>query len=68
MYIQRHPELKVKVVDGSSLAVATVVNAIPKGTTGLLFRGKLSKVAYATVSALCEMGIQVLQYSFHSTV
>ncbi|XP_044501722.1 very-long-chain aldehyde decarbonylase CER1-like isoform X2 [Mangifera indica] len=59
MYIHRHPELKVKVVDGSSLAVATVVNAIPKGTTGLLFRGKLSKVAYATVCALCEMGIQV---------
>ncbi|XP_031277514.1 very-long-chain aldehyde decarbonylase CER1-like [Pistacia vera] len=59
MYIQRYPELKVKVVDGSSLAVATVVNTIPKGTTQLLFRGKLSKVAYATVSALCEMGIQV---------
>ncbi|KAJ0110641.1 hypothetical protein Patl1_00028 [Pistacia atlantica] len=52
MYIQRYPELKVKVVDGSSLAVATVVNTIPKGTTQLRFRGKLSKIAYATVAAV----------------
>ncbi|XP_075113500.1 very-long-chain aldehyde decarbonylase CER1-like [Nicotiana tabacum] len=33
LYIRRNPQLKVKVVDGSSLAAAVVVNSIPKGTS-----------------------------------
>ena len=59
LYIHRNPKLKIKVVDGSSLAVAVVLNSIPKGTTQVLFRGKLSKVAYFTALALCQKGIQV---------
>ena len=59
LYIQRNPNLKIKVVDGSSLAVAVILNSIPKGTTKVLFRGKLSKVAYFTALALCQKGIQV---------
>ncbi|KAI8545548.1 hypothetical protein RHMOL_Rhmol07G0048100 [Rhododendron molle] len=59
VYIQRHPQLKVKVVDGSSLVVAVVLNSIPKGTTQVLLRGSLSKVAYSIASALCRRGIQV---------
>jgi len=59
VYIRRYPQLKVKVVDGSSLVVAIVLNSIPKGTTQVLLRGSLSKVAYSIVSALCQRGIQV---------
>lgn len=59
-YIHGNRKLKMKVVDGSSLAVAVILNIIPKGTTQLLFRGKLSKVSYFTVLALCQKGIQVL--------
>ncbi|KAH7863143.1 hypothetical protein Vadar_013851 [Vaccinium darrowii] len=59
LYIQRYPQLKVKVVDGSSLVVAIVLNSIPKGTTQVLLRGSLSKVAYAIASALCQRDIQV---------
>lgn len=59
LYIERHPELKLKVVDGSSLVVAVVLNTIPKGTTQVLLRGKLTKVAYAIAKALCQRGIQV---------
>ncbi|KAL6323262.1 hypothetical protein AAG906_029269 [Vitis piasezkii] len=36
LYIHRNPKLKIKVVDGSSLAV--VLNSIPKGTTQVLLR------------------------------
>ena len=65
LYIHLNPKLKIKVVDGSSLAVAVVLNSIPKGTTQVLFRGKLSKVAYFTAIALCQKGIQVfLMYNF----
>ncbi|EEF35903.1 very-long-chain aldehyde decarbonylase CER1 [Ricinus communis] len=58
-YMVKHPRLGIKVVDGSSLAVAVVLNSIPKGTTQLLFRGRLSKVAFAVVLGLCQRGIQV---------
>uniref|UniRef100_A0A5B7A220 Protein ECERIFERUM 1-like n=1 Tax=Davidia involucrata TaxID=16924 RepID=A0A5B7A220_DAVIN len=59
LYIQRNPQLKIKVVDGSSLAVAVVLNSIPKGTTQVLLRGNLSKIAYSIAFALCQRGIQV---------
>ena len=60
LYVHKHPQLKVKLVDGSSLAVAVLLNSIPKGTTQVLLRGNLTKVAYAVAFALCQKGIQVL--------
>lgn len=59
LYVNRHPKLNVKVVDGSSLVVATVLNSIPKGTTQVLLRGKFTKVAYAIAFSLCQQGVQV---------
>ncbi|KAL2319374.1 hypothetical protein Fmac_028343 [Flemingia macrophylla] len=59
LYVSRNPKIKVKVVDGSSLVVAIVINNIPKGTTQVLLRGKLTKVAYALAYALCQQGIKV---------
>ncbi|KAH6767557.1 Fatty acid hydroxylase superfamily [Perilla frutescens var. hirtella] len=59
LFIRRHPQLKVKLVDGSSLAVAIVLNSVPKGTAQVILRGKLSKVAYSVALALCQGGIQV---------
>ncbi|MFQ6658408.1 hypothetical protein Gotur_027690, partial [Gossypium turneri] len=53
------PSLKCKLVDGSSLAVAVVLNSIPKGTTQVVLRGKLTKVACALAFALCQKRIQV---------
>ena len=62
LYVHRHPNLKIRVVDGSSLAVAITLNTIPKGTTQVLLRGNLTKVAYAIAFALCQKGIQVNIY------
>ncbi|CAN4126025.1 unnamed protein product [Withania somnifera] len=59
LYIRRNPQLKVKVVDGSSLAVAVVLSSIPKGTSQVVLRGRLSKVAYSIALVLCQGGIQV---------
>ncbi|PKI18316.1 hypothetical protein CRG98_049410, partial [Punica granatum] len=58
LYVQRHPNLKVKVVDGSSLAVAVVLNTIPKDTKQILLRGNLTKVSYAIAFALSRKGIE----------
>ncbi|MCE3052500.1 hypothetical protein HAX54_052787 [Datura stramonium] len=59
LYIERHPKIKIKVVDGSSLAVAVVLNSIPKGTTEVLLRGNLTKVAFSLASALCQRDIKI---------
>ncbi|KAL0374195.1 UNVERIFIED_CONTAM: Very-long-chain aldehyde decarbonylase GL1-7 [Sesamum radiatum] len=58
LFLRNHPELKVKLVDGSSLAVAVVLNNIPQGTKQVLLRGKLSKVSNSIALALCQRGIQ----------
>ncbi|XP_028783611.1 very-long-chain aldehyde decarbonylase CER1 isoform X2 [Neltuma alba] len=59
LYLKKHPKLNVKVVDGSSLAVAVLLHNIPKATIQVLLRGKLTKVASALAFNLCQRGIQV---------
>ncbi|XP_061364821.1 very-long-chain aldehyde decarbonylase CER1-like [Gastrolobium bilobum] len=59
LYIQRFPQLKIKIVDGSSLAAATVLNSIPKRTNQVLLRGNFNKVSFAVADALCNRNIQV---------
>ncbi|KAK4270523.1 hypothetical protein QN277_023551 [Acacia crassicarpa] len=59
LYIQKFPKLKVKIVDGSSLAAAIVVNSIPKGTSQVLLRGNFNNVFFAIAKALCEANVQV---------
>ncbi|WMV11058.1 hypothetical protein MTR67_004443 [Solanum verrucosum] len=59
-YVKRYLHLKVKVVDGSSLAVAVVLNSIPEGTSQVVLRGSLSKVAISIALALCQGEIQVV--------
>ncbi|XP_024176602.1 very-long-chain aldehyde decarbonylase CER1 isoform X2 [Rosa chinensis] len=59
LYSRRYPQLKVKVVDGSSLAVAVILNSIPKETTQVVLTGNLTKVAYAIAFALGQRGIEV---------
>ncbi|KAJ1430135.1 putative domain Wax2, C-terminal [Sesbania bispinosa] len=59
LYIRRFPQMKIKIVDGSSLAAAIVLNSIPKGTNQVFLRGKFNKVAFAMANALCKRNVQV---------
>ncbi|KAK4761180.1 hypothetical protein SAY87_006073 [Trapa incisa] len=59
LYVKRHKKLRLKLVDGSSLAAAIVVKSIPKGTTRVMLCGNLNKVAFAIANALCRIGIQL---------
>ncbi|XP_077252793.1 very-long-chain aldehyde decarbonylase GL1-5-like isoform X2 [Tasmannia lanceolata] len=59
LYLRKHPNLKIKIMDGSSLAVAVVLKSIPKGTKQVLLIGNLSKTGCAVAQALCQKGIQV---------
>ncbi|XP_050206373.1 very-long-chain aldehyde decarbonylase CER1-like isoform X1 [Mercurialis annua] len=60
VFVEKHPKLKLKLVDGSSLAAAVIINSIPKGTTQIFIGGKLTKVAKTVASALCHKGIQIV--------
>ncbi|CAH9131770.1 unnamed protein product [Cuscuta epithymum] len=60
IYIQKHKDLKIKIVDGSSLANAIVVNTIPKETTEVLLIGKLTKACLSLASTLSQSGIKVV--------
>ncbi|CAH8354630.1 unnamed protein product [Eruca vesicaria subsp. sativa] len=60
MYVRKYPKLKIRIVDGSSLAAAVVVHSIPAGTREVLFRGQITKVARAIVISLCQSGIKVM--------
>ncbi|THU56605.1 hypothetical protein C4D60_Mb11t19000 [Musa balbisiana] len=53
---QKHPNLKIKIVDGSGLAAAVVLHSIPAGTDRVLLRGKPSKTSCAIALALCQRG------------
>ena len=60
LYVKRNPKLKVRIVDGTSLAVAVVLHSIPKGTQSvLLLVGNVSKMALSLCLALCQVDIQV---------
>ncbi|XP_017255229.1 very-long-chain aldehyde decarbonylase GL1-6 isoform X3 [Daucus carota subsp. sativus] len=59
LFIKRNPQLKLKLVDGSSLAAAVVLNSIPEGTTHVAIKGKSSKVSNSVAIALCHRGVQV---------
>lgn len=60
LYVKRNPKLKVRIVDGTSLAVAVVIHSIPKGTQSvLLLVGNVSKMALSLCLALCQIDIQV---------
>ncbi|EHA8587100.1 very-long-chain aldehyde decarbonylase GL1-5 [Cocos nucifera] len=60
LYIQKYPQLKVRIVDGSSLAAAVVINSVPVGTKQIFLTGSVSKVARAIAFTLCKRGIQVM--------
>ncbi|ONK57336.1 uncharacterized protein A4U43_C10F19030 [Asparagus officinalis] len=59
LYLQKHPKLKIRIVDGSSLVAAVVINSIPQGTDQVLLKGKLSKISGAITIALCQKDVKV---------
>lgn len=60
LYLQKYPKLGVRLVDGTSLAAAVVVNSVPQGTDQVVLAGNISKVARAVAAALCRKNIKVV--------
>ena len=62
LFIRRNPKLKVKLVDGSSLAAAVVLNSIPEGKDQVAIKANSSKVSNFVAVALCQRGVQVCNF------
>lgn len=62
LFIRNNPQLKVKLVDGTSLATAVILNSIPKGTTQVAIKGNSSKVSNSVAVELCRIGVQVCNF------
>ncbi|KAL6659162.1 hypothetical protein ACP70R_003202 [Stipagrostis hirtigluma subsp. patula] len=60
LYLQKYPKLRVRIVDGTSLAAAVVVNNIPQGTDEVVLAGKVSKVAPVIAATLCKNNVKVV--------
>ncbi|XP_040377421.1 very-long-chain aldehyde decarbonylase GL1-6 [Oryza brachyantha] len=59
LYVTRKPNLKTKIVDGTSLAVAAVLNMIPHGTSDVLLLGNANKISLVLTLSLCKRETQV---------
>ncbi|KAG9440235.1 hypothetical protein H6P81_020400 [Aristolochia fimbriata] len=60
LYLQKYPKLKLRLVDGTALASAVVLNCyIPQGTETVIMRGQVSKASYVIALRLCQKGIKV---------
>jgi aldehyde decarbonylase len=62
--MQKYPKLRVRLVDGTSLAAAVVVNSIPQGTDQVILAGNVSKVARAVATVLCKKNVKVRNNSY----
>ncbi|PIA36292.1 hypothetical protein AQUCO_03400292v1 [Aquilegia coerulea] len=60
IYLQKNDKLKIRVVDGSTLAAAVIFNTIPKETSQVLFAGHITKTCYLVALELCKKGSQVI--------
>lgn len=58
--MNKHPELKVRVVHGNTLTAAVILNEIPKDVKEVFLTGATSKLGRAIALYLCRKRIRVL--------
>ncbi|VAI32646.1 unnamed protein product [Triticum turgidum subsp. durum] len=60
LFVNKHPNLRVRVVHGNTLTAAVILNEIPKGTTKVFMTGATSKLGRAIALYLCRKKIRVM--------
>lgn len=58
--MNKHPDLKVRVVHGNTLTAAVILNEIPEDVKEVFLTGATSKLGRAIALYLCRKKIQVL--------
>ncbi|KAL3532934.1 hypothetical protein ACH5RR_006455 [Cinchona calisaya] len=60
LFVNKHPNLKVRVVHGNTLTAAAILNEIPKDITEVFLTGATSKLGRAIALYLCRKKVRVL--------
>ncbi|TVU09596.1 hypothetical protein EJB05_43080 [Eragrostis curvula] len=60
LFVNKHPDLRVRVVHGNTLTAAVILNEIPKGTTEVFMTGATSKLGRAIALYLCKKRVRVM--------
>ena len=62
LFVNKHPDLRVRVVHGNTLTAAVILNEIPKGTAEVFLTGATSKLGRAIALYLCKKRVRVMVY------
>ncbi|KAB1204154.1 Protein ECERIFERUM 3 [Morella rubra] len=60
LFVNKHPNLKVRVVHGNTLTAAVILNEIPKDVQEVFLTGATSKLGRAIALYLCRRRVKVL--------
>lgn len=60
LFVNKHPNLRVRVVHGNTLTAAVILNEIPKDVKEVFLTGATSKLGRAIALYLCRRGVRVL--------
>jgi purine-cytosine permease-like protein len=58
--VDKHPNLKVRVVHGNTLTAAVILNEIPQNVEEVFLTGATSKLGRAIALYLCQKKVRVL--------
>ncbi|CAL9778862.1 unnamed protein product [Musa acuminata subsp. burmannicoides] len=60
LFVNKHPDLRVRVVHGNTLTAAVILNEIPLNVTEVFLTGATSKLSRAIALYLCRKRVRVL--------
>ena len=60
LFVNKHPDLRVRVVHGNTLTAAVILNEIPSNVKEVFMTGATSKLGRAIALYLCRKKIRVL--------
>uniref|UniRef100_A0A2N9EMR2 Very-long-chain aldehyde decarbonylase CER1-like C-terminal domain-containing protein n=1 Tax=Fagus sylvatica TaxID=28930 RepID=A0A2N9EMR2_FAGSY len=62
LFVNKHPDLKVRVVHGNTLTAAVILNDLPKDVDEVFLTGATSKLGRAIALYLCRRRVRVLTW------
>ncbi|KAL5207298.1 hypothetical protein ABZP36_031733 [Zizania latifolia] len=66
LFVNKHPDLRVRVVHGNTLTAAVILNEIPSNVKDVFLTGATSKLGRAIALYLCRKKIRVLMLTMSS--
>jgi hypothetical protein len=66
LFVNKHKDLRIRVVHGNTLTAAVILNELPKDVKEIFLTGATSKLGRAIALHLCQRGVRVLVSFCHN--